>query len=150
MLASLMSILKHVLADSSHEQHLKIAQRRLGNMTHEMSTCVEELLELDEGMQMPDPEDEQELRREMQQRDNREIVIKGFAQSLQEEGKKLPSKATAQSTAKAGGYKGFKELPTGTIDQKGARKLVPPGGYIWRSNTDGRWQGHFPPMPRTS
>ena len=151
MFASLMSLLKHVLNDFSHEQHLKIAERRLGNMSHEMSACVEELLELDEGMQMLEPEDEQELRREMQQRDNREIVIKGFAQALQEERrKKLPSKATAQSTAKAGGYKGLKELPTGTIDQKDARKLVPPGGYIWRSNTDGRWQGHFPPMPRTS
>ena len=151
MFASLMALLKHVLPDLSLEQHLGIAEKRLGAMAHETAACVEELIELDDGIQMLGPEDEQELRKEIQQRASKEELIKSFASSLQEERRRrLPAKATCQSATRAGGYRGPKVLPTVDLDQKVARKLVPPGGYIWRSNTDGRWQGLFAHMPRIS
>eukprot|EP00972_Heterocapsa_arctica_P033624 4948088-Heterocapsa_arctica.AAC.1 len=41
-------------------------------------------------------------------------------------------------------------MPAGTIEQKDAKKLDPPGGFIWRGNKSGTWQGHYPPMPRRS
>eukprot|EP00972_Heterocapsa_arctica_P041554 6125520-Heterocapsa_arctica.AAC.1 len=40
LLASLMSLLEHMLPDHSHEEHLNIAERRLGAMKREMSSCV--------------------------------------------------------------------------------------------------------------
>ena len=43
-----------------------------------------------------------------------------------------------------------KVLPEGEVLQRDVKQYTPPGASIWRGNTKGTWNGHFPPFRRIS
>ena len=151
LFATLQELSQAILPDSSAEERNLICERRLGSMRRDTSSCVEELGELDDGIAMLDKNDEKDLRKEIEQRVVQKTVADSFAQRLQEKrAERHDKRATGHSLAKASGYKGPKQLPSGHISHEQAKSLSPPGGFVWRGTKSGTWQGHYPPMPRVS
>eukprot|EP00969_Alexandrium_andersonii_P145211 6421438-Alexandrium_andersonii.AAC.1 len=54
------------------------------------------------------------------------------------------------SKSKKGGAKASKLVLPHHMEQRDAKKFLPPGASIWRSAARGEWNGHLPPNRRVS
>lgn len=117
-------------------------------MRFDCASCVEELIELDEGVHMLDKDDERDIREQVKDRKHKADIIQEFEASF-----------SRTRQARAGGpknkrpsaaYKGPKKLPVGEIEHNVGKAMCPPWAFVWRGLKQGLWAGHYPPNPRTS
>ena len=108
------------------------------------------LAEMDEGMQVLDQRDHDEVKSEKKDHVNKTTAREAFAKTYF--AKKEASRKAAlkgQKRQKKGAAAATTTLPS-TIAQSCARQYIPAGTSIWRSTTRGAWCGHCPPRKRIS
>lgn len=145
---SLTNVIAAVNPSISEDRLDLIAEQRLARMRHECASCVEELIELDEGVHMLDKDDERDIRDQVKDRKHKADVIQEFESSF---GRERQKRGGSQNRKKASSaYKGPKKLPAGFIEHSVGKSLCPPDSFVWRGLKQGLWAGHYPPNPRSS
>ena len=105
--------------------------------------------EMDEGMQVLDLRDHEEVKTEKKDFTSRTTAREQFAMAYfakKEAARKAETKATKKRARKSSEVQTV--LPF-TIPQTEARLYIPPGTSIWRSGTRGAWCARVPPRRRS-
>lgn len=150
---TMLKVVRAALPAATEAHVLEIAQRTLGTMRAEMSSCVDQLLDMDESAELLEPDDRKDFMQERKAAVCKNTFVKEFSSSLvarRAQASATSSGKAAKAQKKNAGYKGLSTVPAGEISQTDAKLLVPAGGFTWRGVTVGCWAGHFPPNPRTS
>ena len=112
---------------------------------------MQELVEVDEAAQMLEREDQKEVEKEKKTCDSRTTKYKSFAAEYLRAVQTLKKDAPKAKKPRTGDSTGVKKLPAdGRIKQADARKLLPPGGKVWKSRDKHAWCARTPPMPTVS
>lgn len=150
----LLALMTHCLPHDSEESILKLMHFRLARARGRVGDVHAELLELDEGIDMFDREEQKVLRGEKKTRAHHTQDTNEFARSLAAARKKhMKSVPKAGSRAReklVGGPPRRFDVPPSQIPQDQANKYKPPGSYVWRGRKVGCWAGHLDPYSRCS
>lgn len=156
LFATLKSLVSHVLQCPPNDLYA-ILQQRLGEKT----VNYDEFMDLDGAVEVLTPDEAKEAKQLMHKEKAKADTITDFRSEYIEQRRK-EVKASGGSRGGGGGQRGkskravpaFKGLATitlGSPSQADAKRLVPPGAYIWRGNYgSGSWQIHIRPYPRKS
>lgn len=145
------------LLGTSEAETLDIVRSRC---TPRLSTNAEALLSLDAGLDLFSKADQSDLRKEQDQVRSTVALAKDFEEEYRAKRRTL---APAEPKAKAKSRALRRErrvawchpqapdrIPDGFVEHAEAKKLLPPGGAIWRMLRIGGWQCHQRPHPRVS
>lgn len=146
---ALLSVTKQIL-HFDDEQALDLVCKRLPaewNATH----YSERLLELDQALEVIDINDREEVKATQKQAESKLDDIGVFSGEYKQK-RQAVTEAKASSGAKrrrrvASSSSGPSVLPK-TIPQSEAKRWIPEGASVWRSNTRNEWWGHYPPFKR--
>lgn len=112
--------------------------------------CLGELLASDEMVELMAPDDRQEVKQELSRHASQRRERGEYAREWHAAKRKVVhaaaarAKAEAKAAAKAAGRR---RAPEAKAD---AKRLLPPGAYIWRCNKSYAWAGHLPGNTRVS
>ena len=120
------------------------------------SEFFQNLLECDDVLDIMDRDDKEDAQKDVAAGNLKEEERKSFKEVWKQ--KKRAVKAAVKKKGKvldpakqlARNWKGLKEFPADVPAQAQMKCMTPPGGYIWRANTQRAWAEHFKPYPRIS
>ena len=130
--------------ECTDEETMGIVALRLAHKSKATSSGAAELLALDEGLDLVDKNERQELQREQKEAANDKAAEEAFMRDFRlartsmlgkGEGRRAPKKTA---------------LPPGEITQQQIRHLCPDEAHVWRNNARNGWSGHCQPFARTS
>ena len=118
---------------------LGILRRRLAK-ARDSSAITQSLLALDEGLDLIDKKESEEIKKMQKQMRDKADEHDGFRGSFRENHKGV--KEDAKKRRLSGKTPAGKRLPDGDISQKSAKTYLPPLSSIWRDRIRGGWCGH--------
>ena len=153
----------------SDAETLKIVAIRLGHDRSSENAFLDEILEIEEAVDCLDKAEEKQVRDEKAYAKSAkamqyEFVSKYRAKSSSVRAAQVAAEAAAAPKARAKGRARVaavpgpggeppappRDLPAGDLLQADLKLFAPPGGFVWRANKQGSWQGHYPPFRRVS
>lgn len=146
----LSQLVRHIL-ECSESEVLDCLAHRLASADKDMAHAAA-LAELDEGIQVLDQRDHQEVKSSVQDSAGSTCDRAQFSAAFRAKRVAVRS-AAAKSQAKKRGRSAQASAPRpfpNTIAQSEARLYIPDGSSIWLSNTRFAWCAHVPPRSRIS
>lgn len=135
-------LLVRFVLNTSQEETLHIASKRMATLQHAVRSSVADIMALDEGLEVCNKHEVEEIRREQKNATAMNEAVDDFATDFEI--------AKQQEGARAKRKMVLRPLPEGEVSQQVARTLIPAETSIWRNNAAGGWCGHCPPYARCS
>jgi hypothetical protein len=149
---TLFFVIKEILK-CTDQQAIEILLTRIASHDKDAS-YVHELLTLDEALEVVDPRDCKEIRREQEAEQNQQTLrdqfLRDFRVRVRQVSGVVPARAgraAAKAHAKA---MAARPVVPRNLTSATANTWKPPQAFIWKSLTHYSWCGHVPPRPRIS
>jgi hypothetical protein len=153
LLDILVCMIGEVLGENDEYTVLQLIKHRV--VPKDDSEFFQDMLESDDVLDIMDPDDKEDARRDIAKGREQETERQSFKAAWKE--RKSTAKAASKKKGKADAakafaktWKGLKQFPENVPEQAQMKCMTPRGGYIWRANDQRAWCGHYKPWPRCS
>lgn len=151
---------RSILGNEAQEEVTNVAQHRLVELTRLVEHCDANYAECEELDEVLEKNDEKVAEKQCKDHADDQAALQEARETFRTQvAASRGSSSRGASSSGSGkqpkilnsaGRRYPKNVPKGMITHEAAKSLRPPGSYVWRGLTDGKWCGRLPPFPEMS
>lgn len=138
------------ITGSDEEIVADLVEKRVAEMHRQVESNDAGYAHVEELHDCLEVRDEEEVEKKVSEWQEDQAELKQVIAEFSDKVKTLPNRRRSGKLVNNAGKRYPRALPRGQIPRDVAKALSPPGSYLWRARTDGRWCGRLPPYGELS